>query len=66
MLNYQSLAYHDAIYIRETLKKQPAPEFDTWLRRIGILDAAGRLGSVDAQALLAPARHLIDRLGEAA
>ncbi|MBY0611740.1 MAG: ethanolamine ammonia-lyase subunit EutB [Beijerinckiaceae bacterium] len=66
MLNYQSLAYHDAIYIRETLKKRPAPEFDAWLYSTGIVDAAGRLSDGDAQALLAPARHLIDRLGEAA
>eukprot|EP01035_Chromulina_nebulosa_P062147 gene62146-84989_t len=28
MLNYQSLAHHDAVYCRETLKRPPAPEFE--------------------------------------
>lgn len=36
MLNYQSLAFHDARYIRETLGKSPAPEFEAWMHRNGI------------------------------
>jgi ethanolamine ammonia-lyase large subunit len=43
MLNYQSLAHHDAVYCRETLKRPPAPEFERWLVDVGLTDKAGRL-----------------------
>ncbi|WP_137927580.1 ethanolamine ammonia-lyase subunit EutB [Cupriavidus sp. 2SB] len=43
MLNYQSTAFHDALYLRETMGLRPAPEFETWLQHMGILDDAGRL-----------------------
>ncbi len=43
MLNYQSTSFHDALYLREVLGLKRAPEFEEWLRRIGITDAAGRL-----------------------
>lgn len=43
MLNYQSLAHHDAVYCRETLGRPPAPEFERWLVEIGLTDRAGRL-----------------------
>jgi len=36
MLNYQSLAFHDAQFIRDTLGKPPAPEFAAWMARNGI------------------------------
>lgn len=36
MLNYQSLAFHDAQFIRETLGRPPAPEFEAWMDRHGI------------------------------
>ncbi|NRB33381.1 MAG: ethanolamine ammonia-lyase subunit EutB [Rhodobacteraceae bacterium] len=36
MLNYQSLAFHDAQFIRDTLGHPPAPEFADWMARIGI------------------------------
>jgi ethanolamine ammonia-lyase large subunit len=51
MLNYQSLAHHDAIYCRETLKRPPAPEFERWLVDIGLTDRTGRL--LDTPPLLA-------------
>jgi ethanolamine ammonia-lyase large subunit len=51
MLNYQSLAHHDTIYCRETLKRPPAPEFERWLVDIGLTDRTGRL--LDAPPLLA-------------
>ncbi|CAN7583337.1 ethanolamine ammonia-lyase subunit EutB [Rhizobium rhizogenes] len=50
MLNYQSLAHHDAIYCRETLNRAPAPEFERWLCEIGLTDRAGAL--VGAPAML--------------
>lgn len=31
MLNYQSTAFHDALYIRKLLGLRPAPEFEAWL-----------------------------------
>lgn len=35
MLNYQSLSHHDAIFIRDTLGKLPAPEFEAWMAQSG-------------------------------
>ncbi|MES2010757.1 MAG: ethanolamine ammonia-lyase subunit EutB [Pseudomonadota bacterium] len=43
MLNYQSTSFHDALYLRDTLGLRPAPEFEDWLQRMGILGADGRL-----------------------
>lgn len=45
MLNYQSLSPHDAIFVRETLQKAPAPEFAAWLEKMGITDENGRMRS---------------------
>ena len=47
MLGYQSLSFHDVLTTRRTLGLRPAPEFDAWLRRVGIVDDAGRLTSFD-------------------
>ncbi|MGH7536101.1 MAG: ethanolamine ammonia-lyase subunit EutB, partial [Gemmatimonadales bacterium] len=43
MLHYQSTSFHDALYLRRLLGLRPAPEFEAWLQRMGIVDAAGRL-----------------------
>jgi ethanolamine ammonia-lyase large subunit len=43
MLNYQSTSFHDAQYLRQTLRLKPAPEFEAWLERFGIADGAARL-----------------------
>lgn len=43
MLNYQSTSFHDALYVREVLHLQPAPEFAAWLETVGLADAAGHL-----------------------
>jgi ethanolamine ammonia-lyase large subunit len=43
MLNYQSLSFHDVLYLRETLGRRCAPEFEDWLRRMGLADRDGRL-----------------------
>jgi ethanolamine ammonia-lyase large subunit len=37
MLNYQTTSFHDALYARQTLGLAPAPEFERWLARTGIL-----------------------------
>src|SRR6195952_3512265 len=43
MLNYQSTSFHDALFLRETLGLKRAPEFEAWLQRMQLTDAAGRL-----------------------
>jgi ethanolamine ammonia-lyase large subunit len=43
MLNYQSTSFHDALYLRQLLGLKRAPEFETWLRAMGVVDAAGQL-----------------------
>ncbi|PBC42002.1 ethanolamine ammonia-lyase [Rhodococcus sp. ACPA4] len=56
MLGYQSLAFHDALYVRRVLGLQPAPEFEAWLHGLGMTDGDGRLLPVDAS--LSPLRAL--------
>jgi ethanolamine ammonia-lyase large subunit len=43
MLGYQSTSFHDALYLRRVLGLRPAPEFEFWLRRMGVTDEQGRL-----------------------
>ena len=38
MLNYQSTSFHDALYLRRVLGLRPAPEFEDWLARLGIVE----------------------------
>ena len=39
MLNYQTTSFHDALYARRALGLKPAPEFEAWLKNIGIFTA---------------------------
>ncbi len=48
MLNYQSTSFHDALYLRSLLKLKPAPEFEAWLERMGILEEGVRLRATRA------------------
>ena len=43
MLNYQSTSFHDALYIRELLGLQHAPEFADWLVRMQLANPHGQL-----------------------
>jgi ethanolamine ammonia-lyase large subunit len=43
MLGYQSTSFHDALAMRDLFGRRPAPEFDAWLKRQGLIDAAGRI-----------------------
>lgn len=43
MLNYQSTSFHDALYLRKVLGLRPAPEFEQWLMKQGIMDETGGL-----------------------
>jgi ethanolamine ammonia-lyase large subunit len=38
MLGYQSTSFHDALAMRDLLGRKPAPEFEAWLGRQGLLD----------------------------
>ena len=56
MLGYQSTSFHDALAMRELLGRRPAPEFEAWLERQGLLDGVGR---VRPQGLPAPMQALL-------
>ena len=43
MLGYQSTSFHDALAMRDLFGRRPAPEFETWLQRQGLIDTAGRI-----------------------
>jgi len=43
MLNYQSTSFHDALYVRRVLGLKRAPEFETWLEKMGITGHDGSL-----------------------
>ncbi|MEJ8810119.1 ethanolamine ammonia-lyase subunit EutB [Variovorax ureilyticus] len=52
MLNYQSTSFHDALFLRETMGLQRAPEFEAWLQRMRITDVAGRIAPPSSNAML--------------
>jgi ethanolamine ammonia-lyase large subunit len=43
MLGYQSTSFHDALAMRDLFGRRPAPEFEAWLARQGLIDAAGKI-----------------------
>jgi ethanolamine ammonia-lyase large subunit len=49
MLNYQSTSFHDILYLRSALKLRPAPEFEAWLERVGVMAQGERLLPVSPQ-----------------
>ncbi|WP_018601762.1 ethanolamine ammonia-lyase subunit EutB [Mycobacterium sp. 155] len=49
MLGYQSLSFHDVLTVRRTLGLRPAPEFEAWLRNVGMVDESGRLTPFDLE-----------------
>ncbi|HEU0192341.1 MAG TPA: ethanolamine ammonia-lyase subunit EutB [Mycobacterium sp.] len=56
MLGYQSTSFHDVLYLRRTLRLRPAPEFEEWLRRLGMADESGRVLPAGAES--SPLRSL--------
>src|SRR3954468_23317523 len=61
MLHYQSLSFSDVLTTRQVLGLHPAPEFETWLARMDLLDEGGHVRELSAdapavRALLAAAR----------
>jgi len=43
MLGYQSTSFHDALAMRDLYGRKPAPEFEVWLARQGLMDAENRI-----------------------
>jgi ethanolamine ammonia-lyase large subunit len=43
MLGYQSTSFHDALAMRDLFGKRPAPEFEAWLERQGLMDGDKRV-----------------------
>jgi len=60
MLSYQSTSFHDTLYVRDALNLRPAPEFEAWLLRMGMMDARGRMNPQ----LGGEARRLLDFAGK--
>jgi ethanolamine ammonia-lyase large subunit len=52
MLNYQSTSFHDALYLRELMGLRRAPEFETWLEKMGVTGSDGGLLENPSRALL--------------
>ena len=50
MLGYQSTSFHDALYVRQVLGLRAAPEFETWLQALGMVDDVGRILAMDVGA----------------
>lgn len=60
MLNYQSTSFHDALYLRKVLGLRPAPEFEAWLIKRGMMDEAGNrlpAGRLNSKQLTAALLH---------
>ena len=49
MLNYQSTSFHDSHFLRQVLSLKPAPEFEQWLRKVGIMDLDNQLLPADSK-----------------
>jgi ethanolamine ammonia-lyase large subunit len=58
MLGYQSTSFHDALAMRDLFGVKPAPEFETWLAKQGLMDKAGRVRPRD---MPAPFRMLLPK-----
>ena len=43
MLNYQSLSYHDVLFLRSNFGVRPTPEFELWLEKMDMVDRSGRM-----------------------
>jgi len=47
MLGYQSLSFHDVLYLRQVSGLRPAPEFEAWLDGLGMIGPNGRILDLD-------------------
>jgi ethanolamine ammonia-lyase large subunit len=56
MLNYQSTSFHDSHYLRQALGLRPAPEFEEWLVRMGVMNRKNRLRPISKRNALLTGR----------
>jgi ethanolamine ammonia-lyase large subunit len=63
MLNYQSTSHHDVDYVRQVLGRRPAPEFEAWLQRTGIVDRDGALADTFLPGAMRPALSVVAAVG---
>jgi ethanolamine ammonia-lyase large subunit len=49
MLSYQSTSFHDAQYVRQVLGLRPAPEFEAWLEKMGVMREGLKLERLDVR-----------------
>jgi ethanolamine ammonia-lyase large subunit len=47
MLNYQSLSFHDMLYLRSTFGMRAAPEFEAWLEMMDMVTPEGRIRELE-------------------
>ncbi len=47
MLGYQSTSFHDALAMRDLYGRKPAPEFEAWLAKQGLMDSANRIRTAE-------------------
>jgi len=56
MLNYQTTSFHDTLYLRKVLGLKAAPEFETWLKKMHIMDSNGQVQPVTS------AHHMLQNM----
>jgi ethanolamine ammonia-lyase large subunit len=54
MLNYQSTSFHDVLAVRELLHLRPAPEFESWLSAMGLMNEGGLVRGKELPAPFVP------------
>jgi ethanolamine ammonia-lyase large subunit len=62
MPNYQSLSFHDILYLRNALGRRCAPEFEAWFGSSGFADADGELFEKASTRAISPALAAIEAL----
>ena len=60
MLNYQSLSFHDLLFLRSAFGVRAAPEFEAWLEKIGLARPDGRIEPIET--LRADASRLLTHM----
>jgi ethanolamine ammonia-lyase large subunit len=48
MLSYQSTSFHDILYLRKLLGLTAAPEFETWLKSMKIMNSTSQVQAIQA------------------
>jgi ethanolamine ammonia-lyase large subunit len=62
MLGYQSTSYHDAHFLRQTLGLRPAPEFEEWLLKFGLISESGQILGDNQLQLIETGRNILGNI----